>query len=189
MILPIVAYGNPVLKHVAEEIAPDYPDLKQLINDMYETMYHSEGCGLAAPQVNRSIRVFVIDCDVFKDKYPEGAGVKKAFVNPQVIELFGEEWAFREGCLSLPNLNEDVIRPKQVKIHYFDENFVEHEEVFDGIVSRVIQHEYDHLQGLVYVDRVSSMRKLLLKSKLRDISEGNVDVDYKMIFQNKKKRR
>lgn len=188
MILPVVAYGHPVLKHVAEDINKDYPDLQQLIADMYETMYHSEGVGLAAPQVNKSIRLFVIDTDPFTEKYPEGKGIKIAFVNPQIIELSGEEWGFKEGCLSIPNLNEEVYRPSKVKIHYYDENFVEQEREFDGIVARVIQHEYDHLQGIVYVDRISSMRKLLLKSKLRDISEGRVDVDYRMIFPIKRRR-
>lgn len=188
MILPIVAYGHPVLKHVAEEIDSDYPELKQFIEDLYETMYYSEGVGLAAPQVNKSIRVFVIDVNPLADKFPEGKDIKKVFINPEIIELFGEEWIFREGCLSLPSISEDVIRPSKVRIHYFDENFVEHEDVFDGIVARVIQHEYDHLDGIVYVDRISSMRKMLLKSKLRNISEGNVDVDYKMIFPIKKRR-
>lgn len=189
MILPVVAYGHPVLKHVAEEISPDYPDFKQLVDDMFETMYYSEGVGLAAPQINKSIRLFVIDTDPFSEKYPEGKGIKKVFVNPEIIEVSEEMWTFREGCLSLPNLNEEVVRPSKIKIRYLDENFVQHEDEYDGIVSRVIQHEYDHLDGIVYVDRISSMRKLLLKSKLRDISEGNVDVDYRMLFPVKKRRR
>lgn len=188
MILPIVAYGNSILKHQAEEISKDFPDLKQLVNDMFETMYHAQGCGLAAPQINKSIRLFVIDTDDFKEKYPEGAGVKKVFVNPQIIELSGAEWSFKEGCLSLPDMGEDVIRPSKVRIHYFDEDFVEHEDEFDGIVARVIQHEYDHLEGLVYVDRVSSMRKLLIKSKLRNIAEGLVNPEYRMIFARKNRR-
>ncbi|HJH60038.1 MAG TPA: peptide deformylase [Bacteroidetes bacterium] len=189
MILPVVAYGHPVLKHVAEEISPDYPDFKQLVDDMFETMYYSEGVGLAAPQINKSIRLFVIDTDSFSEKYPEGKGIKKVFVNPEIIEVSEEMWTFREGCLSLPNLNEEVVRPSKIKIRYLDENFIQHEDEYDGIVSRVIQHEYDHLDGIVYVDRISSMRKLLLKSKLRDISEGNVDVDYRMLFPVKKRRR
>ena len=189
MVLPVVAYGHPVLKHVAEDIEENSPEIQQLIADMFETMYYTEGVGLAAPQINKSIRLFVMDSDPFKDKYPEGAGVKKVFINPEIIELSGEPWTFREGCLSLPDMGEDVERPSKVKIYYMDENFVEHEEEFDGIVARVIQHEYDHLEGKCYVDRISSMRKMLLKNKLRNISEGNVDVDYKMIFPNKKHRR
>lgn len=189
MVLPVVAYGHSVLKRVAEEITPDYPDFKQLVDDMFETMYYSEGVGLAAPQINKSIRLFVIDCDPFSEKYPEGKGIKKVFVNPEIVESSEETWTFREGCLSLPNLNEDVERPSKIKIRYMDENFVQHEDEYDGIVARVIQHEYDHLEGKVYIDRVSSMRKLMLKSKLRDISEGNVDVDYRMLFPMKKRRR
>ena len=187
MILPVVAYGHPVLKRVAEDIEENTPEIQQLIADMFETMYHSEGVGLAAPQVNKSIRLFVIDCDPFKEKYPDGAGVKKVFINAEIIELSGEPWIFKEGCLSLPEMGEDVERPSTVKINYLDENFVEHEDTFSGIVARVIQHEYDHLEGKVYVDRLSSMRKMLLKNKLRNISEGRVEVDYKMIFPNKKK--
>ncbi len=189
MVLPIVAYGHSVLKHVAEDIEENSPEIQQLIADMFETMYYTEGVGLAAPQINKSIRLFVIDCDPFKDKYPEGAGVKKVFVNAEILELYGDPWMFKEGCLSLPDMGEDVERPSKVKMYYMDENFVEHEEEFDGIVARVIQHEYDHLEGKCYVDRISSMRKMLLKNKLRNISEGNVDVDYKMIFPNKKHRR
>ena len=177
MVLPVVAYGHPVLKHVAEDIEENSPEIQQLIADMFETMYYTEGVGLAAPQINKSIRLFVMDSDPFKDKYPEGAGVKKVFVNPEIIELSGEPWTFREGCLSLPDMGEDVERPSKVLINYLDENFVEHEEEFDGI------------EGKCYVDRISPMRKMLLKNKLRNISEGNVDVDYKMIFPNKKHRR
>lgn len=188
MILPVVAYGHPVLKRVAEDIDADYPNLQQLISDMFETMYYSEGVGLAAPQINKSIRLFVIDTDPFSETYPEGKGIKKVFINPEIVEVSEETWTFREGCLSLPEMNEEVQRPSVIKINYLDENFVEHEEVYDGIVARVIQHEYDHLEGKVYVDRVAPMRKMLLKNKLRNISEGNVYVDYKMIFPLKKRR-
>ena len=189
MILPIVGYGHPTLRKVAQPIGKDYPELRQLVADMFETMYHTEGVGLAAPQINKSIRLFVIDCDPFKDKYPDGAGVKKVFIIAEVIELSGEPWSFKEGCLSLPDMGELVERPSVVKLYYLDENFVEHEDTFDGIVARVIQHEYDHLEGKCYVDRISPMRKMLLKNKLRNISEGNGDVDYKIIFPNKKHRR
>ena len=188
MILPVVAYGHPVLKKIAEEIEPDYPGLQQLIADMFETMYHSEGVGLAAPQINKSIRLFVIDADPFQETYPEAKGFKKVFINPEIVVVSEEKWTFREGCLSLPDMNEDVERPAKVTVNYLDENFVEHEEEFDGICARVFQHEYDHLEGKVYVDRVAPMRKMMLKNKLRNISEGNVYVDYKMIFPAKRRR-
>ena len=188
MILPVVAYGHPVLKKIAEEIEPDYPGLQQLIADMFETMYHTEGVGLAAPQINKSIRLFVIDADPFTENYPEAKGFKKVFINPEIVDHSEETWVFREGCLSLPDMNEDVERPSKITINYLDENFVEHEEEYDGICARVIQHELDHLEGKVYVVRVAPMRKMMLKNKLRNISEGFVPVDYKMIFPAKRRR-
>lgn len=188
MILPVVAYGHPVLKKIAEEITPDYPGLQQLIADMFETMYHTEGVGLAAPQINKSIRLFVIDAEPFVENYPEAKGFKKVFINPEIVEVSEETWTFREGCLSLPDMNEDVVRPAKVTVNYLDENFEEHEEELDGICARVFQHEFDHLEGKVYVDRVAPMRKMMLKNKLRNISEGNVAVDYKMIFPSKRRR-
>lgn len=188
MILPVVAYGHPVLKKIAEEITPDYPGLQQLIADMFETMYHTEGVGLAAPQINKSIRLFVIDAEPFVENYPEAKGFKKVFINPEIVEVSEETWTFREGCLSLPDMNEDVVRPAKVTVNYLDENFEEHEEELDGICARVFQHEFDHLEGKVYVDRVAPMRKMMLKNKLRNISEGNVAVDYKMIFPVKRRR-
>ena len=188
MILPVVAYGHPVLKKVAEEIDQDYPGLQQLIADMFETMYYTEGVGLAAPQINKSIRLFVIDAEPFVETYPEAKGFKKVFINPEIVDHSEETWTFREGCLSLPDMNEDVVRPTRVTVNYLDENFVEHEEEFDGICARVFQHEFDHLEGKVYVDRVAPMRKMMLKNKLRNISEGNVYVDYKMIFLAKRRR-
>lgn len=188
MILPVVAYGHPVLKKIAEEITPDYPGLQQLIADMFETMYHTEGVGLAAPQINKSIRLFVIDAEPFVENYPEAKGFKKVFINPEIVEVSEETWTFREGCLSLPDMNEDVVRPSKVTVNYLDENFEEHEEELDGICARVFQHEFDHLEGKVYVDRVAPMRKMMLKNKLRNISEGNVAVDYKMIFPSKRRR-
>lgn len=188
MILPVVAYGHPVLKKVAEEIEPDYPGLQQLIADMFETMYYTEGVGLAAPQINKSIRLFVIDAEPFVETYPEAKGFKKVFINPEIVDQSEETWTFREGCLSLPDMNEDVDRPTRVTVNYLDENFVEHEEELDGICARVFQHEFDHLEGKVYVDRVAPMRKMMLKNKLRNISEGFVPVDYKMIFPSKRRR-
>ena len=188
MILPVVAYGHPVLKRIAEDIEPDYPNLQQLIEDMFETMYHSDGVGLAAPQINKSIRLFVVDADPFHENYPEAKDFKKVFINPEIIEYSEETMVFGEGCLSLPDMHEEVARPKRIVINYLDENFVEHEEEYDGVRARVIQHEYDHLEGKVYVDRLAPMRKMMLKNKLRNISEGNVAVDYKMIFPNKKRR-
>lgn len=189
MILPIVAYGHPVLKKVAEPIDKDYPELSVLISDMYETLAHSEGVGLAAPQINKSIRLFIVDANPFYPDYPEAQGFKRTFINPQLIETFGEDVHFKEGCLSLPGLSEDVVRKDKVRLHYFDENFEEHEDVFEGICSRIIQHEYDHLEGHVYVDRLAQMRKMLLGSKLRNIAEGKCNADYKMTFFKKKTRR
>jgi len=182
MILPVVAYGHPVLKKVAEDILPDYPDLQQFIADMWETMYQSEGVGLAAPQVNRSIRVFVIDAGPFGEKYPEAVNFKKVFINARIYKEEGEEFAFNEGCLSFPGLREDIIRKPVVYIRYLDENFQEHDEKFDGVVARVIQHEYDHVEGVVFVDRVTTLKKMLLKRRLTEISKGEVDVSYRMTF-------
>jgi peptide deformylase len=163
MILPVVAYGHPVLKKIAEEIDQDYPGLQQLIADMFETMYRTEGVGLAAPQINKSIRLFVIDAEPFVETYPEAKGFKKVFINPEIVDHSEETWTFREGCLSLPDMNEDVTRPAKVTVNYLDENFEEHEEELDGICARVFQHEFDHLEGKVYVDRVAPMRKMMAK--------------------------
>lgn len=189
MILPIVAYGHPTLKAVSQDITPDYPDLDKLISDMWETLAHSEGVGLAAPQVNRSIRLFVVDGNPFYPDYPDGKDFKQVFINAKIIETFGEEVSFKEGCLSLPNIYEEVMRPDKIRIKYLDEHFQEHEDVFEGIRSRIIQHEYDHLEGHVHVDRIAPLRKTLLQGKLRAIMDGKCDVDYRMIFPNKKKHR
>jgi len=189
MILPIVAYGHPTLKALAQPITSDYPELGTLINDMWETLAHSEGVGLAAPQVNKSIRLFIVDGNPFYPDYPAAKDFKQVFINAEILEFFGEEVPFREGCLSLPNMYEDVMRPDKIRIKYLDENFQEHEEVFEGIRARIIQHEYEHLQGHVFVDSIAPLRKTLLQSKLRAISEGKCDVDYRMIFPHKKKRR
>ncbi len=189
MILPIVAYGHPTLKAVAQPIASDYPDLEKLLADMWETLAHSEGVGLAAPQVNKSIRLFIVNGNPFYPDYPEGKGFKQVFINAELIEAFGDDVSFKEGCLNLPNIYEDVVRKDKIHIKYLDENFLEHEDVFEGIQSRIIQHEYDHLEGHVHVDRIAPLRKTLLQSKLRAISEGKCDADYRMIFPRKKKYR
>ncbi len=188
MILPVVAYGHPVLKKIASEIDRNYPDLGQFISDLFETMYASAGVGLAAPQVNRSIRIFVVDASPYADEHPELANSKKVFINPEIIEESGEEWAYNEGCLSLPDLREDVTRKSIIRIRYNDENFNAREDTFDGILARVIQHEYDHLEGKLLVDRINPLRKILLKRKLTDISKGNIEVNYRMTFPLLKKR-
>jgi len=189
MLLPIVAYGHPTLRKRAEDITPEYPDLEKFIADLTETMYEADGVGLAAPQVNRSIRMFVIDCNPFKETYPEGAGVKGLFINPEILEETGDSWLYNEGCLSVPGVHEDVSRKKTIKIRYFDEKWVEHTKTYTGIVARVIQHEYDHLEGKIFTDHLSPMRKLLLKGRLNDITNGKVDISYKMTFPGKSKKR
>ena len=189
MILPIVAYGHPVLKAIAAPITPDYPELDELLANMWETLAHSEGVGLAAPQVNKSIRLFIVDGNPFYPDYPAAKDFKQVFINAELIEAFGDEVSFKEGCLSLPNIYEEVIRPDKIRIKYLDEQFQEHEEVFEGIRSRIIQHEYDHLQGHVHVDRIAPLRETLLQGKLRAITEGKCDVDYRMIFPHKGKHR
>lgn len=188
MILPIVAYGHPVLRAVAKDIDKDFPGLDQLLADMWETLAHSEGVGLAAPQVNQSIRLFLVDGNPFYPDYPEGKGFKQTFINAQILETFGDDVPFKEGCLSLPGIYEEVMRPDGIRMRYLDEQFVGHEEVFTGIRARIIQHEYDHIEGHVHVDRIAPLRKTLLQGKLRDISEGKCDVDYRMIFPKKKRR-
>jgi len=181
MIYPIVAYGDSVLKKVAQNIDKNDNklDLKNLIADMYETMYEANGVGLAAPQIGLSIRLFIIDTDRMED---ERMGMKKAFINAQILEESGEEWAFEEGCLSIPNIRDDVYRQPKIKIHYFDENWNEYTEEYDGMSARVIQHEYDHIEGTLFTDHLSGFKKVLLKSKLANISKGNVKVDYRMKF-------
>ncbi|MBQ0113971.1 MAG: peptide deformylase [Bacteroidales bacterium] len=181
MILPIVGYGRSVLRVPTKDIDNTYPELEKLIEDMFETMYRASGVGLAAPQVNLPISVLVIDADPFKENYPEGEGFKRAMINPEVLEIGGEPWAFEEGCLSLPGIHENVTRPANVKVRYYDEKFVQHEEELSGICARVFQHEYDHLQGKVFVDRISNIRKAFLKKKLSDISSNRVRPDYKMM--------
>jgi peptide deformylase len=188
MIYPIVAYGDPVLKAKGKEISQDFPDLPKLIDDMYETMYNAHGVGLAAPQIGKSIRLFVIDSAPFEDdEEKKKAAVKKAFINPQIIKEEGDEWAFEEGCLSIPGIREDVYRAARVTIRYQDLAWQEHEEVFDGIVARVIQHEYDHIEGVLFTDHLSGLKKRLLKGKLTKITKGDVDADYRMKFPGAKR--
>ncbi len=190
MILPITAYGHPVLKKKGEEITKDYPGLHQLIADMYETMYHTNGVGLAAQQVNLAIRLFVIDASAFAEEYPETEGFKRVFINARIVAEEVEEWEKEEGCLSVPGINEFVRRKSVVYLDYYDEDFNFHErERFDGMVARVIQHEYDHNDGIVFVERLPQFKKMLLKGKLRDISTGKADVAYRMILPRKKGKR
>ncbi len=188
MILPIVAYGHQMLKKVAEEIDKNYPSLSQLISDMWETMYFSHGVGLAAPQINKSIRLIVLDASPFAEEDPRALNFKKVMINAHIISEEGEEWAFNEGCLSVPEIREDIYRKPIIKIQYYDENWNFFDETYDGVMARIIQHEYDHLEGILFVDRVSSLRKMLLKRRLNDISTGKVDIKYRMIFPNIKKR-
>ncbi|MCK9303308.1 MAG: peptide deformylase [Bacteroidales bacterium] len=185
MVLPIVALGHPILKQVATEIDQSYTNYRELIDNMYETMYKDDGVGLAAPQINLSIRLFVIDADPFKDTYPEAEGFKKVFINPTIIEEAGKEWFFNEGCLSVPDIHEDVLRKERVLLRYYDEDFNKKEEWFEGVCARVIQHEYDHLEGKVFTDRVGAMTRLLLKKKLEKIRTGDINMPYKMIFCKK----
>jgi len=189
MILPITAYGHPVLKKVAVDIDKDYPDLEQLIHDMYETMYEAEGVGLAAPQINKSIRLFVMDTSHYGNEVPEAKDFKKAFINAHIVDRLGDEKLIEEGCLSIPNIHEEVWRKNEVRIEYYDENWQFHDETYTGVIARVIQHEYDHLDGILFVDRISMLRKTLLKRKLQDISTANIKVNYKMIFPVPKKKR
>ena len=186
MIYPIYAYGYPVLKKKAVDIEKDGDiDVKQLAEDMFETMYAASGVGLAAPQIGKSIRMFVVDADAMD---PENLqGFKKVFINPEMLEEDGEEWAFEEGCLSIPKIREEVERPERIKIKYFDENWEEHTDVFEGVAARVIQHEYDHIEGILFTDYLSGFKKRLLKGKLTSISKGKVEHDYKMKFPNAKK--
>jgi peptide deformylase len=190
MILPIVAYGNPVLRKMCEDIEPGYPELKKLLADMWETMYHSNGVGIAAPQINKPIRIFVVDTEQivegFDDEdrklYPNEKPVKRAFINAHKIEETGDNWSYNEGCLSIPKIREDVSRSQRVRLRYMDDQFNEHEEEFYGITARVILHEYDHIDGKLFIDYLPPLKKRLIKKRLDDISNGKVRVDYKMLF-------
>ena len=195
MILPIVAYGTPVLKKKGKDITPEYPAFEQLLENMWETMYEANGVGLAAPQVGIAIRLFIVDASPFADddeltekEQKQLKGFKKVFINPQ-IEESGEEWAFNEGCLSIPDIREDVYRQEEIQIRYWDENFKEHTEQYTGLAARVIQHEYDHIEGVLFTDKLSPLKKRLIKGKLNNIAKGNIDVDYKMRFPLASKKR
>ena len=185
MILPIVAYGDQVLKKKAIDIEKEYPELEKLINSMFDTMYHANGVGLAAPQVGKSIRLFIVDASPFEDKEEDLKDFVQVFINPIIVEEEGTEWSFNEGCLSIPGVREDVMRKPKILMRYYDENFEYYEEEFEGLAARIIQHEYDHIEGKLFTDRISSFKRTLLKGKLTDISKGRVDVDYKMKFPKK----
>ncbi|HCY89867.1 MAG TPA: peptide deformylase [Chitinophagaceae bacterium] len=190
MILPIVAYGSPVLRKVCRDIDPDFPELSQLIDDMWETMYHSNGVGLAAPQINRDIRLFVVDStQIFNNLdddeegiYPDEPGFKGVFVNAHIEELGGKEWSYNEGCLSIPKIREDISRHESVTLSFLDEHFNHHTMTFNGITARVILHEYDHIEGKLFIDYIKPLKRTLLKRKLDDISKGKIRVDYRMMF-------
>lgn len=196
MILPIVAYGDPVLRKKCDPIGPDYPELDQLIENMWETMYQANGVGLAAPQIGRAIRVFLVDTSPFADdedfspeEQEELKNFKRVFINARVVEETGKRWAFNEGCLSIPDIREDVTRKDTITLSYVDPDFREHTETFDGLLARVIQHEYDHIEGILFTDKLSSLKKRLLKGKLANISRGKVNIDYKMRFPALKRGR
>jgi len=182
MTYPIVIYGHPVLRKVSADISSDYPGLKQFVEDLFETMYKSDGLGLAAPQVGRSIRIFVIDGAPLAEDEPELAGFKQAFINAHITERTGELQPMSEGCLSIPHLREEVNRESHIRIEYYDENWVHHDEVYDGYKARIIQHEYDHLDGIMFTDRLNPLKKRLLKGKLAAISKGKFEADYKTIL-------
>lgn len=193
MVLPIRAYGDPVLKKVAKDIEPGHPGLEQLIADMFETMYAANGVGLAAPQIGQSIRLFVVDASPFaedEDGNPTDEAhlkdFKKVFINPYIVDEEGEEWPFEEGCLSIPGIREEVERQPRIVLQYMDEKFREHEEEFNGMAARVIQHEHDHLDGILFTDKLPPLRKRMLQGKLRDISRGKTDARYQMRFTPQK---
>ncbi len=188
MKLPVYLYGHPVLRKVSEDITPDYPDLKKLLDDMYETMYASEGVGLAAPQIGRNDRIVVIDADPVAESFPECAGRKLTLINPEIEVLEGESVTRGEGCLSLPGLSENVSRVEHIRLRWVDENFTPHEEVMSGFLARIVQHECDHLEGKLYIDHVSLIRKQLIKSKLNNIIEGKIRCDYQVRYAPKKRK-
>ncbi len=197
MVLPILAYGDPILRKTGVEISKDHPDLEKLIKDMYDTMYNSWGVGLAAPQIGKALRLFIVDSKPFsevdedeesefsKEELEAIGTFKKTFINPNIVEETGKEWIFNEGCLSIPKIREDVLRKPKIRIQYYDEQFNFFDETYEGVIARIIQHEYDHIEGKLFIDHLSPLRKRLLKGKLNDISKGKVNVDYKMRFPNK----
>lgn len=182
MILPIVAYGDPVLRKKGEEIAKDYPGLAELIENMFQTMEQAKGVGLAAPQVNKSIRLFVVDSTKMYDEDDDGEGIREVFINALILDENGKEWPYEEGCLSIPHIREDVFRNETIRIKYQDANFKSREKEFDGLTARVIQHEYDHIEGKLFIDHLKPLKKSLLKGKLDKISKGEISVDYRMKF-------
>lgn len=190
MTLPIVAYGSPVLRKVCDDITADYSNLDKLVADMWETMYNSNGVGLAAPQVNVPIRLFVMDSEqVFlnqeedeKDEYPDAPGYKGVFINAHITRLNGNEWSYNEGCLSIPKIREDVYRNEELEIEFVDEKFQPHTQTFNGLTARIILHEYDHIEGKLFIDHIKPLKRKLLKRKLDDISKGKIHVDYRMVF-------
>jgi len=190
MVLPIVAYGHPVLRKVAQDIDANFPQLDKLIADMWETMYASNGVGLAAPQVNKDIRLFIVDSEqIFnnlepdeKEKFPDEPGIKQVFINASIEEINGEKWSYNEGCLSIPKIREDIFRNENVTLRFLDENFKPHVESYRGITARVVLHEYDHIEGKLFIDYLTPLKRKLMKGKLDDISKGKVNVDYKMVF-------
>lgn len=196
MILPIVAYGDPVLKKKATDITKDYPNFGDLLKNMFETMYNAYGVGLAAPQIGLPIRMFLVDTEPFsededltKEEQKQLKGFKRVFINAKITKEQGDEWVFNEGCLSIPDIREDVFRKPIVTLEYLDENFAPHTETFDGLIARVIQHEYDHIEGILFTDKLSSLKKRLIKGRLSNISKGNIKVDYRMRFPDLKKKR
>ena len=195
MVLPVIAYGDPVLRKVGVEIDKEYPNLSELIDNMKETMYNAQGVGLAAPQIGKAIRLFIIDTSPFAEdpdlNEKEQAFLKdfkKIFINAQIIEEEGDEWSFSEGCLSIPDIREDVFRQEKVTIEYFDENFEKHTDILVGLAARVVQHEYDHIEGILFKDKISSLKKRLIKKKLENISKGKINPDYRMKFPLLKRR-
>jgi peptide deformylase len=186
MIYPVVVYGHPILRKVAEDIDKDYPGLQQLVSDMFETMYNADGLGLAAPQIGKSIRLFIIDAEPLAEDEPELAGFKQVFINARITERSADLVPMTEGCLSIPNIREEVQRESKIVINFYDENWVYHEEVYLGYKARIIQHEYDHLDGILFPDKLSPIRKRLLKGKLTAIIKGNFEADYRTILPGEK---
>jgi len=195
MILPIVAYGDPILRKVGIEITKDYPELEKLIANMKQTMYNASGVGLAAPQIGKAIRLFLIDASPFAEDEELSESERavltdfnKVFINAKIIKEEGDEWAFNEGCLSIPDVREDVFRQEKITITYQDEHFKKHTEVLDGLAARIFQHEYDHIEGILFTDKLSSLKKRLIKKKLENISKGKISIDYRMRFPKLKRK-
>lgn len=196
MILPIIAYGDPVLRKMGKDITDEYPNLDALLENMFETMYEARGIGLAAPQIGLPIRIFIVDATPFEDDEDLSeeerkflSTFKQVFINAKIINETGDEWAFNEGCLSIPDIREDVFRNETIKIEFLDENFQKHTKQFNGIAARIIQHEYDHIEGILFTDKLSSLKKRLIKGKLSNISKGKIKIDYRMRFPDMKKKR